>query len=163
MKSVLPLCCVILAGACAMPRDAADSDDPAAVRIMNGIEFRAETLVMESYPVQLRTIARVTNRGDAPARVTFPDGCVVLMRAYSPAGAAPVWDEADTVGCTLAIIEVTLLRRESREFSSQTVSARQILGDSLPDGRYEIRAYLRPDGTPIELTTGNVDLAVPRN
>jgi hypothetical protein len=42
-------------------------------------------------------------------------------------------------------------------------SARAILGDSLPDGRYRLEAWLRPDSGPVFVEAGTVDLSVPRS
>lgn len=131
--------------------------------VRDGIEYRAEVLVMESFPVQLSGRAFVTNRSAEPRTVTFPDGCVVLMRAYSPEGGAPVWDQASEVGCTMALVPIELEPGEERVLPTGNVSAYEILGTDLPDGPYRITVYLRPvEAEVIDLEAGTVDLAIPR-
>src|SRR5688500_16737325 len=50
--------------------------------VRDGIEYQADVLVMESFPVQLSGRATVRNTSSESRTVTFPDGCVALMRAY---------------------------------------------------------------------------------
>ena len=116
-----------------------------------------EFVIAESFPVQLRITVELENESATPKSVTFPDGCVVLMRAYDE-GTEADWDMANTVACTLALVEVDLAPGESRTFDTGLVSATTILGDNLPDGEYRITAYLRP-GQIVELEAGVVDLA----
>jgi hypothetical protein len=138
-----------------------DVDQPAATTTLQGVEFRAETRVLESFPVQLRTSVEMTNRSGAAVALTFPDGCVVLLRAYREAGAAAVWDQGSVLSCTAALVEVRLAAGETRTFEART-DARAILGASLPDGRYRLEVYLRPRSGVIAVEAGTVDLAVPR-
>lgn len=131
--------------------------------IRNGIEYRAEVLVMESFPVQLSGRATLTNRAEEARTVVFADGCVVLMRAYRPHGGGPVWDQGHEVACTQALVPVDLEPGEQREFSAPTASAYDILRADLPDGAYRIAVYLRPvDGPVVEIDAGTTDLAIPR-
>ena len=130
--------------------------------VQNEIEYSGDVLVMESFPVQLVGEATITNRGSSTRTVVFPDGCVALLRAYRPGESTPVWDQATEVACTMALVEVELRSGESREFKTPTVSAYEILDDGLPDGRYRIAIYLRPDSGVAEVEAGTVDLAIPR-
>jgi hypothetical protein len=131
--------------------------------VRNGIEYRADVLVMESFPVQLSGRATLRNRANEPRTVVFSDGCVVLMRAYRPQGGGPVWDQAHEIACTQALVPVALEPGEEREFSAPTVSAYDILRADLPDGEYRIAVYLRPvDGAAVEIDAGTTDLAIPR-
>lgn len=130
--------------------------------VHEGIAYDVVLQVMESFPVQIAADVAVTNRGDAPARITFPDGCVALLRAYDPAADGPVWDQAHEVGCRLALVPVELDPGASRSFRTPTASARDVLGDDLPDGTYELAVYLRPDGETVEIDAGRVELAIPR-
>ncbi len=125
--------------------------------LIDGITYRVTGFVIaESFPVQLGITVELENESATPQSVTFPDGCVVLMRAYG-SGTEPVWDMSQTVLCTLALVEVELAPGEIQEFSTGLVSAASILGDSLPDGEYRITAYLRP-GPVVELEAGVADL-----
>jgi hypothetical protein len=126
------------------------------------VEYSAETLVMESFPVQLRTTVTATNRGGRSVDITFPDGCVVLLRAYADeARTTLAWDQADHVYCTMALVEWHLAPGASRQATVRTDAA-AILGDTLPDGEYWLAAVLRPDGRTVEVPAGSVNLAVPR-
>src|SRR5690606_18542008 len=124
------------------------------------LRYSASTAIMESFPVQLATTVTVENIGSKPAVLEFSDGCPVLLRAYdSPEReGAPAWDQANLTVCTLAIQTITIEPRESREFKVRT-DAREILGDSLPNGRYYLTAVLRKTGWPLELDAGEADLA----
>lgn len=131
--------------------------------VRDGIEYRAEVLVMESFPVQLSGRATIRNRTSDERTITFPDGCVALMRAYRPQGGGPVWDQAHEIGCTMALVPVELGPAEERVFPTPTASAYEILGTDLPDGDYRITVYLRPiDAGEVEIEAGTTDLAIPR-
>jgi hypothetical protein len=126
---------------------------------VGGIEYRGQLAVMESFPVQLAASVTLTNRSGKPRTLSFPDGCLVLLRAYRNGNVA--WDQASSVGCTLAIEEITLALGESRRLGGRA-TAYDVLGKDLPDGLYRIVAYLRPDGGEVEVPLGETDLAVPR-
>lgn len=131
--------------------------------VRNGIEYRADVLIMESFPVQLSGRAILTNRGSERRAVTFPDGCVALMRAYSLEGRTPAWDQAHEVGCTMALVPVELDPGEERVFPTPSASAYEILAGGLPDGAYRVTVYLRPvEGEIVEIEAGTADLAIPR-
>jgi hypothetical protein len=129
-------------------------------RLVDGITYRVTAFVIaESFPVQLGITVELENESTEPKSVTFPDGCVVLIRAYDE-GTEPVWDMGGTVACTLVLVEVNLAAGERQTFDTGLLSAATILGDSLPDGEYRITAYLRP-GQIVELEAGVADLAAP--
>lgn len=131
--------------------------------VRDGIEYRADVLVMESFPVQLSGRATVRNTTSAARTVTFADGCVALLRAYQADGGGPVWDQAGDTGCTMALVPVELGPGEEREIPTPTASAYEILGTELPDGDYRIAVYLRPVEAPeVEIVAGTTDLAIPR-
>src|SRR5690606_28313013 len=116
---------------------------------------------MESFPVQLATTLYITNPNPVPVHVSFPDGCVVQLRAYPADSDEPGWDRGQPVDCTMAIVDVTVGPRSTRTFEVRT-NAAAILGNSLPDGRYRLEAYVRPGPGEIAVSAGVVDLAVPR-
>jgi len=128
-------------------------------QLIDGITYRVTSFVIaESFPVQLGITVELENESTTPQSVTFPDGCVVLMRAYD-SGTEPVWDMGQTVACTLALVEVDLVPGESVEFKTGLVSAATILEGGLAAGEYLITAYLRPGDT-VEIEAGSVDLAI---
>ncbi len=132
------------------------------VVVHDGIEYRADVAVMESFPVQLAGQLTMTNRSGDSRTVIFPDGCVALLRAYRPGETRPVWDQADDLACTMAVVPVELDPGASHEVRTPTVSASEILDDGLPDGEYRITVHLRPDGDDVEIDAGTTDLAIPR-
>ncbi len=130
-------------------------------QLIGGVTYRvASFAIAESFPVQIGVTVEIENKSTTSQSVTFPDGCVVLMRAYLEGNSEPVWDMSGAVFCTLALVQVDLAPDESKEFQTGLVSAQTILGDSLPNWEYRITAYLRP-GQMVELDAGMADLAVP--
>ncbi len=119
-----------------------------------------QVTVAESFPVQIGVTVAVRNRTASTQSVIFPDGCVVLMRAYR-GDPTPSWDMATGQACTLALVERDLAPGEELEFDAGLVSAGTILGDALPSGEYRMTAYLRPGGDIVELEMGLFDLAQP--
>ncbi len=148
------------AAACGSPVDGLRSGPPGG----EAISYSARTVLLESYPVQIRTWVDVRNDASTPQTVEFPDGCVVVIRAYRDAArtGAPAWDQFRRVGCRMAIVPVTVQPGETEQIGAPTVSARDVLGDSVPDGRYWLSAVIRPGGERLELPAGQADLAVPR-
>jgi hypothetical protein len=132
------------------------------LRTEQGIEYRASTDILESFPVQLRVNVRITNASGSALDLLFPDGCVVLVRAYRSGMSTPAWDQRFSIGCTAALVPLHLDAGQSATYTSMT-NARAILGDSLPDGRYRLEAWLRPDSGPVLVEAGTVDLSVPRS
>jgi hypothetical protein len=124
------------------------------------LRYTAETAILESFPVQLATTVRVSNVGSRPAALEFSDGCPVLLRAYRTAARTypPVWDQERDTFCTQALQLFTLEPGNTKEFTVRT-DARQILGDSLPNGDYFLTAVVRKTGWPLELDAGQVELA----
>ncbi|MGH7550397.1 MAG: hypothetical protein ACREK3_06520 [Gemmatimonadota bacterium] len=130
--------------------------------VHDGIEYRADVAVMESFPVQLAGNVGITNLSGEARTVTFPAGCVALLRAYRPGGADPVWDQALEVVCTMALVPMELPPGATHEVRTPTVRAHEILDEELPDGEYRITVYLRPNGGVVEIDAGTTDLAIPR-
>ena len=134
--------------------------------VREGIEYRADVAVLESFPAQLSGRATVTNRSGGPRTVTFTNGCLAQMRVYRAEGGDPVWDQARETGCTMALVPLDLDPGEESIIPTGIVSARDILGEDLPDGSYGIAVYLRladDDGVvEIEVEAGVTELAIPR-
>lgn len=154
----------VLAGAalaCTVSGEFTSPEGRNEYRTVEGVAYRVETAVLESFPVQLRPAITVRNEGDAERTVRFPDGCIALLRVYRDASRTgnPVWDQARTVGCAAAIQEFTVAPGDSTIIRRSTISAAEILGDSLPPGRYYFTVVLRPDWQTLELAAGEADLA----
>jgi hypothetical protein len=140
-------------------RPGADAGPPQRAAV-GGVTYSAETRIAETAPVTVYATARVENTSSTQQEVTFPDGCVVLLRAYRDASrtGAPAWDQQQGAVCTMMLVQVSLAPGESREFVA-SVRADEILGDSLPAGRYYFTAVLRPDGQRVEIAAGKAELA----
>ena len=128
--------------------------------VQNNVEYRAETLIMESFPVQVRANVQITNSSGSAVTITFPDGCLVLLRVYRDAERTSLaYDMERDFGCTQALVPVTIGAGESKTISAPTISAAKILGDSLPNGTYYFTALTRPEGQRVELRAGSAALA----
>lgn len=139
-----------------------DGSTRGGVVVQDGFEYTGEVLVMESFPVQLSGRVTIANRSGETRTVTFPDGCVALLRAYRPGESEPVWDQSREQACTMALVPVELAPGATQEVPTPTASGYDILGEDLPDGEYRIAIYLRPDGGVVEIDAGTTDLAIPR-
>ena len=156
--SALLLGTVLLAGCGGSSVEPGDNFDE--VEHGNLIYRVTSVTVAESFPVQIGVTVAVRNRTASTQSVTFPDGCVVLMRAYRD-DPTPVWDMSTGLACTLALVQRDLEPGEEFEFGAGLVSAGTILGGTLPSGEYRMTAYLRPGGDVVELEMGLIDLAQP--
>ena len=151
----------VLASACADPGDPVRPPATAPSRVQDGVTYTADVAVMESFPVQLRPSLTLENNNPAPTEIVFNNGCVVLMRAYRSAARSgrAEYDQTRAFGCTAALVEVELSPGARRSFDGSTVSAADVLGDSLPEGRYYLSVVASPFGQEIEIAAGSVDLA----
>jgi hypothetical protein len=149
-------------GAAACGRDPGRAPGPALAGSVehDGIRYAAETLVLESFPVQLRTVVTVTNVGTAERTLEMPGGCPVLLRAYAASadGGAPAWDQARDIVCTLQLMILRLGPGESRPITGGA-AAGDVLGDSLPNARYRLVAVVFPDQRTLEIPAGEAELA----
>ncbi len=131
---------------------------------LNELSFRAETrLVSEApagvqAPVSIRTVVTVTNTSKQRVH-TGIRGCTVLLRAYRTLArsGAPVWDQAQAVGCMQDPMRLSLAPGESREFETGA-DAWHVLSDSTPPGRYYFSALFRLADQTLELPAGDVEL-----
>ena len=152
----------LIAIGCASGSDPQEPDAAAGGVVRAGVAYAADTAIMESFPVQLAVTVTAVNAGTRTAAVTFPDGCLVLLRVYRDAARTQlVWDQGEHVGCTMALVEWRLPPGGSRT-ARTGASAGDILGTTLPDGHYWFGAVIRPDGQEIALPAGDADLAVAR-
>ena len=151
--------------ACNGPGPTGDVESGPAARpqqqmTVEGVTYTAEVRIAETAPPTVYATARVENRSSSRQDITFPDGCVVLLRAYRDAArtGAPAWDQQQGAICTMQLVVLDLAPGESREFQA-SVRADEILGDSLPAGRYYFTALLRPNGRVVEVSAGEAELS----
>ena len=163
MKTSRLPCTLLLLAACTNGEDTV-TDAPSSAHNLGGVEYSAETLVMESFPVQLRTIVTARNATGDDAFLHFGSPCVTHLRVYDNAArsGAPVYDQAREYGCIAVIFDDTVAAGDTAQYSAPNTNGYEVLGDSLPDGRYWLSASLNPSGQRIEIPAGAVDLAIPR-
>jgi hypothetical protein len=130
--------------------------------VQGGVEYTGQTLVMESFPVQLDTRVTMRNRSSARATVELGSGCPVALLVYRDAARTQlVWDQSRGRMCTMQIQIVELAPGESQGRDTRA-SAYDILGDSLPDGRYYLSASVAVTSGGVTVPAGSADLGVPR-
>lgn len=163
LRAFLLLGVIAFAAACANSANTAP-ESIHGVDGLRGIDFVPELLVMESFPVQLAGTVRITNRRERGVNLTFPNDCIALLRVYDRQGTrnAPVWDQRGAPACHRETVTLDVPPGGTVAVRVASVSAYEILGDSLPDGSYRATLYLQPNGQVVEAEAGSVDLAVPR-
>lgn len=141
-------------------RDDATRPDAAGADVVTvgDIRYTASTVVLESYPVQLRTTVRARATG-APRTLEIGGGCEVFLRAYHDDQL--VWDQQRAVFCTMQLQRLTVPADTDLVLGTSTDAA-EILGDSLPDGSYRLEALVNRVGGGVPVPAGSVELSVPR-
>ena len=117
------------------------------------LRYRASTEVSGSTPPTLRTTVHLSVAGARNVKAE-QGGCAVSLRAYRTPRrtGAPVWDSRrrDHV-CGLTLIEYVIGRGMPRDRLLYEVPVPEMMGDSLPDGRYYFTARVRwPAAPPLE-------------
>lgn len=151
--------------ACTAPEESPTDSPPAANRTIDGpIEYTAETLIMESFPVQLAASVTARNTSDTAIVLNFPYPCVAHLQAHTDSTLAgePAWSQERFMGCIAAIFDDTIAGGDTARYAAPRTDAAEILGDSLPDGRYWLSIALNPDGERVVVPAGSADLGVPR-
>ncbi|CAN5875474.1 hypothetical protein BH20GEM1_BH20GEM1_12250 [soil metagenome] len=123
-------------------------------------DLRFEALLLQ--PSWDRLVGRMTliNPTPDPIALRFPDNCVVLMRLYGLFDNQLVAD-AHSKRCIPLPVEVTLEPGESRTFETN-VTFFFVLGNEVPEGRYHVTLYLRPEGSEVvEIAVGRPRMVRP--
>lgn len=122
-------------------------------------DLRLEVRLLPSPADRLRARGTLTNLDERFLAREVPY-CVVMLRVYREG--RRVWSDGARSGCFGRRI-VQLAPGESQQFH-RTLKARRILGETLPAGRYRVRAFWpgarRPGAvrTEMEVTLGEVRL-----
>ncbi|CAN5196157.1 hypothetical protein BH24GEM2_BH24GEM2_17150 [soil metagenome] len=144
------------------------------VRTLEGLTFEGETRVVEGRPKRLRTAVTVTNMGNRPVRIEYGP-CSFHLRAYRHVHRTgrPVWDEQRWPNpnpktgvfriCDLYAVTFVVEPGASHTAHSFQIepTVPDVLGDSLPPGRYFFTARLEltvPLSKNPEVPTGSVVL-----
>jgi hypothetical protein len=155
------LAAALACAACAPPAPPAGDAAPGRSTATQGpLRFEAATAELRSFPVQLSTTVTATNASGQAQTVEMPGGCTVLLRAYRDASrtGTPAWDQQREAVCTQQLLIEEYAPGQSRQYHGRA-TAMEILGDTLPNGRYYLTALLRPAGGTVEVPAGEVNLA----
>lgn len=127
-----------------------------------GLRFRFSLLPSPADRIRLR--AEVTNVSGHVREAELP-WCLVQARLYRDGALA--FDQAEARGCDEAVRVLRLSDGRSREFWS-TLTAEEVLGDSLRPGPFEVRTRLPrnsgrgPPRAEMEFFLGTVELERPQ-
>ena len=111
------VCITLLTALLAGCTDGVAEPEPLTELLVDGVAYRVtEFAIAESFPVQIGVTVEIGNESSSSRSLTFPDGCVVLMRAYDARGNL-AWDLGHLVDCTQALVEVDLSPGETETFT----------------------------------------------
>src|SRR5687767_1051485 len=96
---------LLLVGTLAACANGVSPDGPTSASVVQGeVVYTPETLILESFPVQLHTIVRMRNRSRSKLELQLGSGCPVLLRVYKDeARTALAWDQGRVLACTKQI------------------------------------------------------------
>ena len=120
--------------------------------------FQARTELTGTPPESIAVTVEITNTSTESARALVSRYCHVLFewRAASDSTPRPRWDGRQRM-CLVRGRDVSL-RPGQTEVLRTTASVREVLGDSLPDGRYIVTAIFEVDGATVTRLAGAVVL-----
>jgi len=157
----LTLCSACGAGPYSVPTSTSD----AQIHEMrtDSLIFRAATYIRDEPRDIVQTEITVINSSQRLVTLLVPGGCPVILQLLTsaPPGGREVWDSRkarSSMGCALSLLVTPIEPGESRVFIRQVGKA-EILGDSLPAGRYFVRSQLDLDPVPITLYAGELTLS----
>jgi hypothetical protein len=131
------------------------------------LAYRGETRLEGAAPTRLVTEVTVTNTGRERVRIEY-GACSIWIRAYRTADRSgpPAWDQVrhPRIGaarvCAMYLAVRELGRGESfspHEFRAP-IPVPEILGDSLPAGRYHLVARVHLNGFAVDVPAGEAEL-----
>lgn len=132
-------------------------------RSIGGLLYRVDTWTAATSPTAVGSTLSVVNQTDALLTASIADRCPFSLYAYREKArrdAAFVAGEPDwrpEERCLLEMVFLRLDAGESRQISI-TVPGAEILGDSLPEGRYYLAAVVRLRNTSIWLAAGDIQI-----
>jgi hypothetical protein len=158
MRLVLTL----LAGvACADTTDPDTPLGPAGIHTDGELTFRGQTAPSVTTPGWLATTLYVRGASLGGLSLQY-GGCPFTVRMYRTPDRAglPAWDAlaVPNTACQAYLVRRHLGFGEELALTALTLP-REVLGDSLPAGRYHVAALVRPNGDSVVVAAGHVDLA----
>ncbi|MGH7646599.1 MAG: hypothetical protein ACREND_00665 [Gemmatimonadaceae bacterium] len=132
---------------------------PSEVTAAN-LRYHATTSTASTHPLVVRAVLTLTNIGVLDTTVEMSASCPFWLEAFTTADrtGAPVWTQAG-LSCPAVAQLVSLNSGDTRSFEV-TAKASDILGDSLPSGRYFFAAVVtREAGEAIKLAAGQMVLS----
>lgn len=134
---------------------------PAGISIKGGrVEYAARTEPTGNPHGWLRTVAVLRASGSAPVRLEY-SGCPVEVQYFRTTArtGSPAWAQfrVQNFGCILPLYVRTLAPGDTLQLGALSLP-REVLGDSLPAGRYYVAAVLRPNGETVRVPAGEVEL-----
>jgi hypothetical protein len=131
-------------------------------RVADFFTYRAAPVTVSGSPAQVRAQVTATLDFAGSSLVSFSRDCPVLLYAYRDRArrdAAPRSGAADWSQPKCAAIQetVTMSKGQSRALET-VVNARDILGASLPSGRYYFAVAVQAQGNRVFMSAGELDL-----
>lgn len=128
---------------------------PAVTYTMEGTEF----LPSSQLPPNLMIVMSVENEGSVPVEKSYPAGCPVRIRIYRDLDDTLIYDETK-LGCSNSDpATFRVLPGETRTIGSGFRQMTQIMGDSIPCGRYRLVGVPQMEGDEvIEIPAGEAFL-----
>lgn len=146
---------------CSAATDPEASTGFGGIRTDGELTFRAQTAPSTTTPGWLATTLYVRSAGLAGTSLEY-GGCPFIVRMYrTPARTGrPAWDAlaVPNTACQAYLVRRHLGFEEELTLTALTLP-REVLGDSLPAGRYHVAALVRPNGDSVIVAAGEVDLA----
>lgn len=150
-------------GACnaVLPEQDSGPVGAASISVQGGrVEYRAYSEPTASPAGWLRTVAVLRATGSRSSVVEY-GGCPVEVQYFRTEArtGTPAWAQFrdPSYGCTLPLYRRTLAPGETLELAALSLP-REVLGDSLPVGRYYVAAVVRPNGEIVRIAAGEVEL-----
>jgi hypothetical protein len=132
------------------------ADAPREARGPGGVTVQAEAHVEDSIPKRLVVSARVVNRTARQVRLQYGTGCSlqVLLHRDARGSDRPAWNSAEQRAWVAGQLSPVICigigsgadlapgETQSEKFWTKAYPVAEILGDSLPEGRYSVTAAL---------------------
>ena len=132
-------------------------------RSIDGLLYRVDTWTAATSPTAVGSTLSVVNETDALTAASIAETCPFSLYGYREkarrdgafVAGEPDWGPKGR--CLLEMVFLRLGAGESRQFN-MTVPGAEILGDSLPEGRYYLAAVVRLKNRSIWLAAGEIQL-----